>query len=219
MPALKKAIESSNKIVCVNNLKTLGYAFQYYSNDFNDYMPPCRITDWNAPWTWGISPVSQYWGDTYLIDGRGYVNGENTEVTNCPSQEARTQHWQFAPYGYNLRIGPDLNDANHVWRKRQQLSNPSKLIVITDCYGERWSDGSGSYPGFHASEYGDGAGGALSDSLNSLGSFYNYAKRHLSYANISFADLHVGSSNEFKLDSVGKILTAYPDSNTLDPNW
>jgi prepilin-type N-terminal cleavage/methylation domain-containing protein/prepilin-type processing-associated H-X9-DG protein len=38
LPALKKAKDSAYSIVCINNLKQMGFIFQSYSNDYNEYV-------------------------------------------------------------------------------------------------------------------------------------------------------------------------------------
>ena len=38
LPALNKARNTAKRISCVNNMKTLGTAFQFYAGDYNDYI-------------------------------------------------------------------------------------------------------------------------------------------------------------------------------------
>jgi prepilin-type N-terminal cleavage/methylation domain-containing protein/prepilin-type processing-associated H-X9-DG protein len=52
MPALRKAREQAKKIVCQNNLKTIGLGDQMYANDSDD---------WHVPVINGLSPNDEHW--------------------------------------------------------------------------------------------------------------------------------------------------------------
>lgn len=61
LPALKKAKETSRKIVCVNNLKQIGLASHCYVNDNNAYLPPGVNLQWGSRSGW-VVPLFPYMG-------------------------------------------------------------------------------------------------------------------------------------------------------------
>ncbi|MHC4874160.1 MAG: prepilin-type N-terminal cleavage/methylation domain-containing protein [Planctomycetota bacterium] len=77
LPALENARDQAYTINCRNNLKQLGLGVISYTNDYNGYMPTCRMTRKmpsgnyaNVIWTSHLSPYAggppppDYWGPT-----------------------------------------------------------------------------------------------------------------------------------------------------------
>ena len=75
MPALGKAREQARKIVCANNLRTMGLGDQMYSDDSDD---------WHVPILNGLNPHNWFWFEnplfTKIIDMKGRFKTEATEV-------------------------------------------------------------------------------------------------------------------------------------------
>ncbi|MCX7706080.1 MAG: DUF1559 domain-containing protein, partial [bacterium] len=53
LPVLQRAMENARKAACLNNVKTMGLAIQFYLQDYDDYFPMVR-------WDTSI-PYFEYW--------------------------------------------------------------------------------------------------------------------------------------------------------------
>jgi prepilin-type processing-associated H-X9-DG protein/prepilin-type N-terminal cleavage/methylation domain-containing protein len=77
MPALRKARETANSLVCKSNLRQAYLGFAYYSSDFNDYIP-------------ASAPGTDNWH--YHLGQRGYLGGtertrwgvDSWRILRCP---------------------------------------------------------------------------------------------------------------------------------------
>ncbi|MCM8761773.1 MAG: DUF1559 domain-containing protein, partial [Candidatus Omnitrophica bacterium] len=94
LPALSKAREKARETVCMNNLRQIYLAFQFYFQDYNEYFP-C-VDD-------PVSTNPYYW----LWMGRGwrrflipYIN--NLRILYCPSDRTAPQKWESTSYGYSM---------------------------------------------------------------------------------------------------------------------
>ncbi len=68
LPALNRAREKAKAISCVNNLKQLGTATQFYVSDNDDWMPTVWRQVWQHPDAW----VIRYRKAGYLTDLKNY---------------------------------------------------------------------------------------------------------------------------------------------------
>ena len=72
LPALHKAKQQANKIVCLNNQKQLGVAFSFYASDYQNTFPPDYTVTFYAPY-WHVStPAPWYW----IIVDLGYLGSD-----------------------------------------------------------------------------------------------------------------------------------------------
>ncbi len=143
LPALNKAREKGRAISCMNNLKQIGQAFMFYTQDNNDNLPPGR--------TYGTG--SMYWhhslpGSGYLVTylpmlikdsaaAIGFVGFNGGKLTRCklscpsfPQQDGTTY-----TYGYNFFIGY-FDSANPTatanFRKVTRFKKVSETCILAD---------------------------------------------------------------------------------------
>ncbi|MBI4028492.1 MAG: prepilin-type N-terminal cleavage/methylation domain-containing protein [Verrucomicrobia bacterium] len=132
MPALKRAKESANAIVCMNNLKQLGMVHLMYVGDNNDQF--VRAYD---------SGDGVYaWWPRFLSDKLGYYPFRGG-IQICPSlrgnwdvpEQQAVNDWNIH-YGYNVNhIGTSGRYGD--WTtpaKLSQIATPAETILLLDTY-------------------------------------------------------------------------------------
>ena len=113
LPVLSKAKGHAKAVVCISNLKQLGFAFHFYANDYDDYAMPTYEESTNTYW----------WGQK-LSDGIDHTKAfvwpylqselKKKSVYECPTQRygsyklqakpstaAEDPKWITSTYGYN----------------------------------------------------------------------------------------------------------------------
>ncbi|WP_176011577.1 type II secretion system protein [Victivallis sp. Marseille-Q1083] len=134
LPALGKAKAAAQGIKCISNLKQIGLAARFYSNDFDDYVMPvlCPVT-----WSYCIGPGAPGDNASYL---QGYVG---YEVLFCPSAPMNyATIWEAIDawnptYGINhCSVGMGEGFGNPCYRKESEFINAggqlSQLINFAD---------------------------------------------------------------------------------------
>ena len=151
LPALGGAKGHAKALVCMSNLKQLGFAFHLYANDYNDYAMP----------TYENSPNKTYWWGQILSDGIDYTKGfawpylksklEKKSVYECPTQRygsyklqgkpsaaAEDPKWITSTYGYNgYYLCPPKSAwgwiiGHRPWQKTSSVKNPDQVIAFAD---------------------------------------------------------------------------------------
>jgi len=130
LPALKNAKDMAKMSICTSNLKQIGYAYNYYADDYNDYFP-------NPQYLIYANPTTQTAGWIHAV--YPYLN--NLKVYECPSSD-RTPAWIYYEYGpYNVDYGADLqllwfSGASPLtadgWRLRRTVPKPEKSALVMD---------------------------------------------------------------------------------------
>ncbi|MHC4886563.1 MAG: DUF1559 family PulG-like putative transporter [Planctomycetota bacterium] len=94
LPALDKALEQAHAITCKNNLKQLGLGVLNYTNEYNGYLPTCRMTrkmpSGNYAKVMWTSHLSPYAGGPPPPDFWGPKKSEFA-VMYCPSLSSNPQ--------------------------------------------------------------------------------------------------------------------------------
>ena len=200
LPALKGAKEQAKAITCINNLKQIGTAFDFYKSDFKDYFPSFRYgtTNWNE--------TLQNLG--YFGAGSGYAN-----AFKCPSKtyNAGNKVWawvNYIDYGYNyMNIGGSQrvlgNFTDNTPARSNQISNPSSTISVSESVYMSVGDPTNYSKGFY--NINDNSGGS-----------YNLEVRHNRGLNILWCDSHVSYAKTPTLSPFNDLGTY---SATVDNIW
>ena len=142
LPALNKAREKARATECAGNLKQLGQAFAFYTNDNNDSLPVGRTY---------CSP-SQYWNGSvkgvgflvpYLPATRnasvyyGIVMPDSRSPMSCPTQANYSVN--VYTYGYNDAIAnPGVGTSSpyaltkNILRKVSRFKKPTETHLVAD---------------------------------------------------------------------------------------
>jgi len=169
LPALARARSTAQRITCVNNMRQLHSAFLDYADNNNDYI---------FPYVYG----SMCWGQNLYLSGvfkpLGCTSLYGFKTFSCPAVQA--------PIGGKMTPVLDSNTTYHYGANMlfsRSYSNAYKQTLyklgkLTNCSSICWLSDANTYI----------------ISFNNL----NYIDpRHLNYANILFADGHVGEQKVF----------------------
>ncbi|MFH1614070.1 MAG: type II secretion system protein [Planctomycetota bacterium] len=198
VPTLRKAREQAKAVVCMSNLKQLGYVLQFYMMDSNNRVLPRHF---DGPGS--FANRLRYWPQ--VLTNLGHV--ENRDVFYCPSQKpfnfkgsvevirkydptlTDDQAWNYVQFTYGMRdwyspadqqgTGSSVNLA----KKISLITQPADFFLIADSYfnadynpAYMWMDGNQGY----------------SIGMGSNSSNWRIHLRHNNNAHVLMADLHVG---------------------------
>ena len=108
LPALSKARERARQAHCMNNLKQLYLAFRMYIEDYDNYLPPYRIS--GGPWDWdgweGLL-LPYLGGKLPYPQNKQERNSGFVKVFHCPSERPLYNGYghltcSYAYYSYPL---------------------------------------------------------------------------------------------------------------------
>ena len=155
LPALQQARARAKSTQCINNLRELGRAFQFYINDYDNWLPAYRT--WVAPEkTWyanGSSglltpylPASKFSIGAYGYTNSNKINPIGRHQLACPELTGFTPLpadtvYVFS-YGYNIGICDNPN------RKLNTFVRPGELGLLADIHysNPKWSAATVTYP-------------------------------------------------------------------------
>ncbi len=148
LPVLSRARGHTKAIVCMSNLRQLGFVFLFYADDYDDYAMPTR----------GQSDT--YWWGQKLADGIDHTKGfvwpylkselKKKSVYECLSQpygsyelqgkppgEPDDPRWITSTYGYNgYYLSPPQSAwmaiRHRPWQKTTTVMKPSLVIAFAD---------------------------------------------------------------------------------------
>lgn len=188
LPVLNRARAQGKTAVCMNHLKQLGLAVQFYAQDNNDY------------YVW-----SYFLGDTWLTGLSRYVkpSSEKTHPFICPAFTPRLApgpHYvdgylftaadginHFATYTYNMGLGyPQGGIPN---RRLSDIQQPSQKVVVA-CAVSRYLEPPGTVDIYYAAHNG---------MINHPS--YPFWSRHNGRDNLLFCDGHVETLAPTQIDS------------------
>ena len=205
LPALNSARGKAREISCKSQLKQLGYNWNFYAGNYNDYMLPAFSNPGDRPWQdrlsiketdagFGKQPLNPY--GTH-VDCRTRNSSQMAKMFACPAMEKQgsiynSNDWGELSYGYNIYIGPRgyisyyqsviPYDMNYTEKKMTSLTKASQVPVWGDNWGRKKyiSSTDSRERMFFKKDY-------LSMQLY---------KAHSGGANILFGDHHVESVND-----------------------
>lgn len=134
LPAVMKAREAANRMMCASNLRQIGFAFQGYVRDYNVYptgggdlfYPGDLTADNDAPYTW-IRPMPRV--KSYFTKGVG-KDGSINEVGVPQGRQYQDWGWpyQILPYieERELWMVPNTQDSEIAARPIAMYSCPSR---------------------------------------------------------------------------------------------
>lgn len=121
LPALKRAKETSKRIVCAGNQKQLGIAFAQYDNDYSSYCSPgCAV-----------APNSPYWFQQirdYINLKEDSVDAVRQTVLLCPSWKLSS--WYYPGFGMNAHLTGTYSISAFPCSKK--ISNPTEKMILGD---------------------------------------------------------------------------------------
>ena len=92
LPALGKAKEAAQKVICKNNVRQQVLGTTLYSNDNDSMVPTCGL----GPWLWDIS----FYATNQLSEYAGF---DNNEMFFCPANKNKkstdARYWQYSWLG------------------------------------------------------------------------------------------------------------------------
>lgn len=136
LPALNKARDKAKSIGCINNLKQLSLAHATYSDDYDSYILPARISTDSYIQSFWYNKLSgyDYNGDRYSKGyGPKYLGAKKTEgAFVCPSEPAGFGSYSGTPPGFTF-THYTLNQYTYDGgQKMVSISKPTIAIHIAD---------------------------------------------------------------------------------------
>jgi prepilin-type N-terminal cleavage/methylation domain-containing protein/prepilin-type processing-associated H-X9-DG protein len=186
LPSLGRARALARRVACAANLRNLGLALSYYTNESDEWLPsteprnrePISPLHWfmNAKLLEGVSVSLDYDDEGSLIGPMG----EESALT-CPSHDeaTRTRPNSGEPsvsrtyglsYGMNGTFGLGGRPDQTEYRRLSEFKSPSSVCALSDAWGTSLGPGVILY---HACVR------------------ENLVYRHLGTANVVFLDSHV----------------------------
>ena len=95
LPSLSSAKKKAQDILCGSQMKQIGLAMISYSNDFNDYLPPCRPTIASFLIVYNYAPVPYVQGGATSGVYHTYFEGPGLYV--CPTALAKSARLTQTP--------------------------------------------------------------------------------------------------------------------------
>lgn len=146
LPAIAKARQAAQSVLCLSNLKNLHLATHLYASDANDYLPgrlgmaTRNATLWNESWVChlvihGYLPNASKVASPYNGAG-GFVNGLfGSDIGWCPTFLQSSEAWRTAgsQLGYVDRTSYGFNGFIDFQQTTQTKIIPSETFMAADC--------------------------------------------------------------------------------------
>src|SRR6185436_15782687 len=122
LPALSKAKEKAKGINCLSNMRQIGLAFKFYTDDHNDVFVQLA-RDGAAP-PGAIIPSTVAWWPDLLT---AWMGGKNLKIHNCPTLTATNA---FGIGMNHPELGQFLTTLPSV--RENQVKQPAATVVFGD---------------------------------------------------------------------------------------
>jgi prepilin-type N-terminal cleavage/methylation domain-containing protein/prepilin-type processing-associated H-X9-DG protein len=128
LPALNKAREKAKTIKCAGNLKQIGLALNFYTQDMDDYLPALRQV---------AKPYRPFWfevlNDPYIKNGSIFKCPSNTLKFSLPFFSNSESTNALMHYGHNYaNLGHYPGSGVCDYIKINQIRQPSRTLIVTD---------------------------------------------------------------------------------------
>lgn len=126
LPTLNRARNVARQSFCTNNLKQLGLGYHSYIQDYDDFLPPM--------FNGGVT--SAYYYNAILEKNRYW----SKKSWYCPEMSTTSFSWPWNPhYGINISLWNNIS-VSYMSNKLSQQRQPSKKLLLTDCWANRADD-------------------------------------------------------------------------------
>ncbi len=178
LPALGKSKDYAKAINCLSNLKQMGAATSFYSDDHNNWCMPAGDSD-----GWGKTPKA--WYSVMMAD-----YNMASPVLKCPGEDRQDDLCENRSYGMNYmtfgwyasRVSEGLTPNMHRTTEIDQFNNNTNLIVIADAIPKMVSPTQDHAARLYKGQYAIGNTG-----------WEGVYVRHNRLANVLFFDGHAGA--------------------------
>ena len=135
LPALAKAREAAKQTLCAGNLKQLGAGFQYYSDDYQDYLPITysAVTEVHRNWTYYFAT---YFGlaTERSVAPNFYFCPSGSKSSYKISKDYPDCYLGCSTYRPNQENGFDMGSTPYWYRVRRlcAFSRPSDYVTLAE---------------------------------------------------------------------------------------
>ncbi len=140
LPAVQKARESARTSYCTSNLRTLGFGYRLYEDDWNDYIPPAVSNVGGSGDGWmgrlfpyigirgvAILPLNQ-WGGGFVIETAANYRKLQGTVLDCPTVPGPSTN-------------PNAASVDNFYRYNYVMSNTANLVFAYRAWGNPFKNG------------------------------------------------------------------------------
>ncbi|MBO4632826.1 MAG: DUF1559 domain-containing protein [Lentisphaeria bacterium] len=139
LPTLNKARARAQSIACLNNLRSIGIAFNSYFSDFNDWMPAGKIMNENlGPNRTWVTTLFPYLGINIELAPKQVPPMRQYKVFVCGSDPHfdKCTLWgpRYISYGLNKALGVSCyeNDDRTSRVRVPEIPWPGKHLLVTE---------------------------------------------------------------------------------------
>ena len=119
LPALSEAREKAKQIVCAQNLRGIGMAFNFYVDDYEQIFPCAEDPVDPAYWLW----MGRGWRQS-VAPYIGGISAQNLSILYCASDRTAPVKWESTSYAYAMSFYHSPEQIN-------LMNNPSYTYNVT----------------------------------------------------------------------------------------